>query len=349
MKSDQISRRDFLKLFSLSVVGAVLPIDILDTFPWLAEINTSPSMKGRITRKTEVVYAEPDFHSPRQYRVERDTVLPLLEEISSPSGPNENPRWYRNSDGYLHSAYVQRVDGAHQNEPLSYVPQAGLLGEVTVPFTQTMFFSREGYRMKLYRLYYGSTHWITGMIEGPDGEPWYRLTDELLRVNYYAPAAHLRVVTSQELEPISSEVPKKDKKIRVSLDKQVLTAFEGDRLVLLAPVSTGRRYMETPSGEFHINRKFPSRHMGYGGLTRDVNAYELVGVPWVSFFHDNGVAFHGTFWHDNFGVQMSHGCVNMRNEDARWLFRWSKPIYGPQANFSTGRKLVADGTTVIVT
>jgi hypothetical protein len=66
--------------------------------------------------------------------------------------------------------------------------------------------------------------------------------------------------------------------------------------------------------------------MGDGTLSPDLDAYELIGVPWVSFFHKDGVAFHGTYWHDNFGRMMSHGCVNMRNQDAKWLYRWSAPF-----------------------
>ena len=57
-------------------------------------------------------------------------------------------------------------------------------------------------------------------------------------------------------------------------------------------------------------------------------SYTLPGVPWTSFFiFETGVAFHGTFWHNNFGIPMSHGCINMRNEDAKWLFRWVTPTY----------------------
>jgi lipoprotein-anchoring transpeptidase ErfK/SrfK len=70
--------------------------------------------------------------------------------------------------------------------------------------------------------------------------------------------------------------------------------------------------------------------MGDGRMTSEIDAYELPGVPWVSFFeHMTGVAFHGTYWHDNFGSRMSHGCVNMRVEDAKWLYRWSTPIAEP--------------------
>ena len=59
------------------------------------------------------------------------------------------------------------------------------------------------------------------------------------------------------------------------------------------------------------------RHMGDGRLTTDPAAYELPGVPWVSYFTGNGVAFHGAYWHDNFGAPVSHGCINLSPADAR--------------------------------
>jgi hypothetical protein len=65
--------------------------------------------------------------------------------------------------------------------------------------------------------------------------------------------------------------------------------------------------------------------MGDGTLTDDPEAYELPGVPWVCFFTKDGIAFHGTYWHDNFGSRMSSGCVNLRSADARWLYRWTTP------------------------
>jgi lipoprotein-anchoring transpeptidase ErfK/SrfK len=65
--------------------------------------------------------------------------------------------------------------------------------------------------------------------------------------------------------------------------------------------------------------------MGDGLLTDAIDAYELPGVPWTCFFAPHGIAFHGTYWHDNFGTPMSHGCINMRTEEAKWLYRWSLP------------------------
>jgi lipoprotein-anchoring transpeptidase ErfK/SrfK len=83
-----------------------------------------------------------------------------------------------------------------------------------------------------------------------------------------------------------------------------------------------------PAGSFNVQSKMPSKHMGVDTLTAAPEAYNLPGVPWTSFFlSPPGYAFHGTYWHDNFGNQMSHGCVNMRTAEALWLFRWTDPKF----------------------
>ena len=121
---------------------------------------------------------------------------------------------------------------------------------------------------------------------------------------------------------------------RISLDFQTLKAYEGNTLVKEARVSTGMPSTsldpdalptETPNGDHTVRSKKPSVHMGDGTLRSDAEAYELPGVPWVSYFEINGYAIHGTYWHNNFGVTMSHGCVNMQSEDAKWIYRWSTP------------------------
>ena len=71
--------------------------------------------------------------------------------------------------------------------------------------------------------------------------------------------------------------------------------------------------------------KCPPNIWADGNLFADADDYELPGVPWTCFFTAQGHAFHGTYWHENFGVPMSHGCINMRTEEAKWLFRWALP------------------------
>ena len=82
--------------------------------------------------------------------------------------------------------------------------------------------------------------------------------------------------------------------------------------------------------------------MGNGNLFAGIEDYELPGVPWTSFFTETGVAFHGTYWHDNFGTPMSRGCINMRIQEAKWLFRLTHPFHEPYkiSNRGSGTKIV---------
>jgi lipoprotein-anchoring transpeptidase ErfK/SrfK len=339
---EQLSRREFLKLLAISLGGIYLP------GMWSEVGQAASDMRGRVTRKSIELHSQPDPLSPMLRKLERDEILTLQEEVLSSSGPVENPRWYRLEDGFVHSAYLQRVDAAYASESVSTVPEGGWLAEVVVPYTQTFYKNRAGNWVPLYRLYYQSLHWVMDVVAGPDGSLYYRLADEWLRISYLAPARHLRLLSTEEMEPISPEVPASEKLIEIRLQSQHLAAYEGRRLVFEAPVSSGVRFMETPSGTFFVNRKCPSKHMGDGGITSRLDAYELPGVPWACFFTDNGVALHGAYWHDNFGVRMSQGCVNLRIPDARWLSRWSTPVYGAQVDFSNGRQLLGNGTRVIV-
>jgi lipoprotein-anchoring transpeptidase ErfK/SrfK len=335
--SENLSRRNFLKFLSLSLAGTFIP-PVRHTF----------SMRGRVTRKSIDLHSQPDPLSPRLGKFPRDEILNLEDELLSPGGPAGNPRWYRLADGYVHSAHLQRVDQASPTLPASQVPEGGWLAEVVVPYTQTFYKNQRGDWAPLYRLYYQSMHWVTGLHTLPDGLLCYRLVDEWLRVNYFAPATDLRLLSLDELQPLSPEVPASQKRIEIWLRSQRLVVYEGRRQVFEAPVSTGVKYRETPTGVFSVNRKCPSKHMGDGGLTSNIDAYELPGVPWASFFTDNGIALHGAYWHDNFGLPMSNGCVNLRIPDARWLFRWCTPVYDMQFGFAKGRKLLGDGTQVEV-
>jgi hypothetical protein len=328
------SRRDALKLGGMALASlAARPLGEFALPP--EQANSVHS--GRVCTKIINVYQEPDFSSPRVAERQRDQLLSLLEEVISSAGPDFNPRWYRINSGYVHSGYIQLVQLHPPNQPLQSIPPNGILGEVSLPYTQSMrYFRQEGWK-RLYRLYYESVHWITGMREGPDGQVWYRLKDHYVGVDYYAAAAHLRPIHPSEYQPIAAQVPPEEKEIHVSVEGQKVTAYEGGQAVFECAVSTGRPSpkdlpegiipTDTPSGSFFIQTKMPSRHMGNGWLTSNIHAYELPGVPWTMVFTEVGVAFHGTYWHDNFGTRMSAGCVNMRNPDALWLFRWANPVY----------------------
>jgi L,D-transpeptidase catalytic domain len=324
-----LNRRDFLKLSALSLGSLALrPL-----FPSWQEYDNDNLI--RITVYSVSVYAKPNDKSQIIAQRYRDELVNVYYEVISEDGPSYNPLWYRVWQGYIHSAHTQRVK-VRLNPVPDALTKPRQAGEVTVPLTQVYRKVSKTQWDPIYRLYSESVHWVTGIDPGPDGRPWYRLKDELLEVEYHVPAAHIRLIPDEEFAPISPDVPAHHKRIEVSLQNQTLTAYENDQVVLQTKISSGIPQprlnpndipTKTPAGTFHIQNKMPSKHMGNGQLTNDLEAYELPGVPWDSFFEPKtGVAFHGTYWHNNFGVPMSHGCVNMRTAEAKWLYRWTTPV-----------------------
>ena len=103
--------------------------------------------------------------------------------------------------------------------------------------------------------------------------------------------------------------------IDVNLSTQSVYAYEGDTVVNSFVVSTGTWMTPTVTGKYKIWIKFKSTAMSGPG-------YYLPNVPYVMYFY-KGYGLHGTYWHNNFGTPMSHGCVNLRTSDAEWLYNWA--------------------------
>jgi hypothetical protein len=116
--------------------------------------------------------------------------------------------------------------------------------------------------------------------------------------------------------------------IHVDLSAQILTAYEGLRPVFATLVSTGRQGSATPRGTFRIWAKLATSDMSDETDDIDARPYLMQGVPWVMYFNE-GVALHGTYWHNEFGRARSHGCVNLSPRDAAWVFDWTGPTLPP--------------------
>lgn len=119
------------------------------------------------------------------------------------------------------------------------------------------------------------------------------------------------------------------KRIEVDLTNQRLYAYEGNRRVFDFLISSGK-WGRTPTGTFRIWIKLRYTKME-GGSKALRTYYYLPNVPFVMYFYNDGIpkwrgfGIHGTYWHSNFGHPMSHGCINMRIEDAGQLYYWALP------------------------
>lgn len=105
------------------------------------------------------------------------------------------------------------------------------------------------------------------------------------------------------------------REIVVDLSDSTIYAFEDGQLVRSVIVSTGLPETPTVVGNFAVYRKLDSQTMSGPG-------YYLPGVPWVMYFY-SGYAIHGTYWHNNFGQPMSHGCVNLPTTEAAWFYNFA--------------------------
>lgn len=124
--------------------------------------------------------------------------------------------------------------------------------------------------------------------------------------------------------------------VEVSLANQRLTAYQGTQPISTTLVSTGLGPNPTETGMFHVRLKYPLQDMkgftsatgeviavGDGDAPADAIGYAVDDVPNVLYFNLQGEALHGTYWHNNFGEPMSHGCVNLPLDFAAWLYGWA--------------------------
>jgi lipoprotein-anchoring transpeptidase ErfK/SrfK len=219
--------------------------------------------------------------------------------------------------------------------------------EVTVPYADAVLDKKEPssnswVEAKLdaglpLRVYYCQVFWVDQVKTDENGRTFYRLNP-----NYFGgvdmlwvAAEAMRPINADELEPINPDIT--NKRIVVDVTHQSLACFEGNSEVFYTRVSTGAKFdmygnvvdnWSTPVGAHRVTRKYVSLQMS-GGTTGA--GYDLPGIGWTSIFATGGVAIHSTFWHNNYGDPVSHGCVNALPQDAKWIFRWTSPnvIYDP--------------------
>jgi lipoprotein-anchoring transpeptidase ErfK/SrfK len=136
--------------------------------------------------------------------------------------------------------------------------------------------------------------------------------------------------------PISPDC--QDKWIEINIPEQTLSCIEGQHIIFRTPIASGVWGMGTPLGEFNVLYKRHARRM----IGDD---YDLAGVPFPVYFTWSGVAIHGTYWHNDFGRRHSHGCINVSNYAAEWVFRWVNPradykTYTQEAEPGKGTRIV---------
>lgn len=147
------------------------------------------------------------------------------------------------------------------------------------------------------------------------GGRWYRIAP-----NVWAPASWGNE-TLMVPENVTAYAPQQyyngGKWISIDLNRQRLTAWEGNDVVISTPVKTGKYGYATPVGTYSILSKIPNERMSGSD-------YDLLDVSWTMYYTRSAIAIHAAYWHNNYnGRPGSHGCVNTPVDRARDLFLWA--------------------------
>jgi len=342
-----VSRRDFLKrsaltAFSWPLLSFNYPAQSLT---YDIEITSSNTI-GRVLFDSTPTYVKPDTRSVRNGSHKFNDVVSLSQPITGFSHSSRNDIWFgMENDSYIQSRSIQLVQDT-LNEPREDISSAGQLAEITVPLSEAWPGDKQNTRSHQF-FFYGSTHWVYGLGEDLDRNLYYLVKEDRWGESYYVNATHLRIIDDEELLPLSPEIEPEKKSILVDTKNQILFAYENNTPVMISAMSSGKfsetLNLTTPAGNYFINYKRPSRHMVHSDKI-GINDNELYGVPWVSYFTDSGIAFHGTYWHNDYSQPRSHGCVNLPIHAAKWIYLWTNPIVPPREKKYVSRY----GTQVIV-
>lgn len=334
MRLETIGRRDFVKLGATGVAGLTLRprwTPIAQDFPEADRL-------GRVCVGKVDVKATPDVDGTTVGTLYEDAVVVWLQERVGRHPYRVNQTWVETPDGYIYAPEVQPV-ADRPNDPIIELSDTslgpGMWVEVTVPWVRVVLDNPPPRSPWLKntdqpRLYYSQILWVDQVRQDEAGDVWYRINERFgFGDIFWAPAAAFRPLTADEIAPIHPEI--EDKQVVVDVNHQTMACYESGREVYFCQVSTGAKFnsegeavdkWSTPVGPHPIWRKVVSLHM-VGGTTG--GGYDLPGIGWTTLFSGEGVAIHSTFWHNDFGVPRSHGCVNARPADAKWVFRWTTP------------------------
>lgn len=379
----KLTRREFLKLGGMAAAALMAP-RWSATAALLAEEGESvslPASQGRITTWwAQTVRESPSPTAQAVATKRRDEVIPLYNAVMGEPPWPTNPVWYETAEGYIHSGYVQPVETNPQNEiiaqrlikkmgyirsgwaanaPLMWlsrdghyntskllkeciisVPETRFWSQVCVPFAEARWRPDKNARVA-YKLYYGTVYRVVDVApdENDEYEWWYQLQEGITHApGPYVPTWSVRRLSPEMLAPIDAGVD--DKWMEIDIDQQTLTCYLGDAAVFHTRIASGLYQTATPRGEFRVLYKRKTRRM----IGAD---YDLPGVPFPVYFAGNGIALHGTYWHNDYGRRHSHGCVNVSDDAAQWIFRWVDPVTSYDV-YTEEAEEYEDGTRVVV-
>jgi hypothetical protein len=112
------------------------------------------------------------------------------------------------------------------------------------------------------------------------------------------------------------------KRIEVDISEQRLYAFSRGILENSFLISSGLG-SATPLGDHSVLAKVPLVHYAWNYGENDARNYDLGWIPYNLRIYPH-IYIHYAPWHNNFGHQMSHGCINVSLANIQWVYDWAQ-------------------------
>jgi len=291
-------------------VGLTFPATPIAMSPTPADLATVPYQYAKVTSMPAPFY---DSLPNSKGDTPSGTVDGELIFISySDTETNDAGRFYQAADGtWFDAGYAARaVPTAFAGVVLQQTPTVDF-GWVLTP---TESYTAPSYSApktgKYYQRYDMLQFYASVTAEGMD---WYQI----------GPSEWIEKRTVARVTPDTTPPPgvTGDRWIDINLYEQTLAVYDKGQMVFATLVSTGLQPFYTRPGLFQIYEKKDKETMtDYAG--DPAGYYRLEDVPWTMYF-DEARALHGAYWNNSYGYPLSHGCVNMSDGDAHWLYNWA--------------------------
>jgi hypothetical protein len=295
---------------------------------------------------------------PYQYFKVTDAGASLYSSLDAVAANQPSKILYPSNDLYVsykgaavpvgQDAYYQLLSGYWVRA------EGGRLGKFDPPF-QGLLFSSQPRNPFGWLLGPAKSRSAPGLNSPESGTSWYRFnivqiydtqTVDGITWNLVAPDEWLDARNISRVDPHSTapQGVTSNRWIEVNLFEQTVSVYENNRLIFATMVSTGVDRFWTRPGIFQIQKKLEAETME-NSVSDDF--YYLEDVPWTMYF-DEARALHGAYWHNGFGYPHSHGCVNMSDGDAHWLYNWASVgdtvyVYDPSGKTPTDPALFGSG------
>jgi hypothetical protein len=155
---------------------------------------------------------------------------------------------------------------------------------------------------------------VHDQVQGADGSTWYRVDGGYLAAkSIRLPRIPPKMYSGRWLDADLQE-------------PAMLTAYDGNKIVMDTLAIKGTIANQTPTGTFSILRRVQDETMDSGTLGIDPHGpggYHLEHVLNTQYFTNDGASIHYNYWSSNFGYSGSHGCLGLDLQDSQFMWNWA--------------------------